>query len=73
MVAAIADRVPELNVVRNQVPKSWVDYDFYVQLVPDENADNPFFPQVPRLAAFEVSYKGIVSSWLDLPDPVHIL
>ena len=49
-------------MLKNQIPKSYVDYDLYYNLVPDESPDYPYFDQLPRLGALEVSYKGNVSA-----------
>ena len=49
-------------MLKNQIPKSYVDYDLYYNLVPDESPDYPYFDQLPRLGALEVSYKGNVST-----------
>ncbi len=61
VVGAISSRIPEANVLKNNIPKEWVDYDIYCQLLPDEDPDNHTYAQIPRIGAFEVSYKGVVS------------
>ena len=62
VASAILERVPGATVLKNQIPKSYVDYDLYYNLVPDESPDYPYFDQLPRLGALEVSYKGNVST-----------
>ena len=60
--AAICERVPGATVLRNQIPKSYLPYDLYCNLIPNKDQpDRPVFDQVPRTGAFEVSYKGMVS------------
>jgi len=42
VASAIVDRIPGAVTMRNQIPKSYVDYDLYCNLIPsDENT--PFF------------------------------
>lgn len=49
---------PEVRVLRNQIPKAYVDYDLYYNLIPNEDPNAKTFDQLPRVGAFEVSYKG---------------
>ena len=49
---------PSVRVLRNQIPKSYVDYDLYYNLIPNEDSNSDIFDQLPRVGAFEVSYKG---------------
>ena len=58
---AIVERVPNALTMRNQIPKSYLHYDLYCNLIPNEDENLPYFQQVPRTGAFEVSYKGMVS------------
>ena len=44
--------------MKNQIPKSYLPYDIYNNLVPNDADDTPFYIQVPRTGAFEISYKG---------------
>jgi hypothetical protein len=44
----------------NEVPKDWAMSDAYCQLIPDNDDNNPCYQMIPRIGAFEVSYKGIV-------------
>jgi len=53
--------MPNANVIKNQVPKEWVDYDIYCQLLQNEDENNPYYQSIPRTGAFEVSHKGVVS------------
>ncbi len=48
--------------MRNQIPKSYLPYDLYCNLVPNTSPDCHYYQQVPRTGAFEVSYKGHVST-----------
>lgn len=54
---AIIGKIPGAVTMRNQIPKSYVDYDLYCNLIPNDETV-PYFQQVPRTGAFEVSYKG---------------
>jgi hypothetical protein len=58
---AIQEKLPNATVVKNTVPKGWVDFDIYCQLLPNENENDPYYKSIPRTGAFEVSYKGVVS------------
>ena len=58
---AIAERIPNSITMKNQIPKSYLHYDLYCNLIPNEDENAPYFQQVPRTWAFEVSYKGMVS------------
>ena len=60
--SAIISRLPNAVVLRNQIPKSYVQYDLYCNLVPNEDEGSPIYDWVPRTGSFEVSYKGMVSS-----------
>jgi len=46
--------------MRNQIPKEYVDFDLYCNLVPNSDDSCPTFQQIPRTGAFEVSYKGFL-------------
>lgn len=59
--SAIVQRIPNATVVRNQIPKAYLPYDIYCNLIPNSDPNLPFFQQVPRTGTFEVSYKGLVS------------
>jgi hypothetical protein len=58
--SAIVERIPNAIVMRNQIPKSYLHHDLYCNLIPNEDENLPFFQQVPRTYAFEVSYKGLL-------------
>lgn len=58
--AAIIERIPNAIVMRNQIPKEYVDFDLYCNLVPNSEDSCPTFQQIPRHWAFEVSYKGFL-------------
>lgn len=49
---------PSVKMLRNQIPKSYVDFDLYYNLIPNSDPNSPYFDQLPRVGAFEVSYKG---------------
>jgi hypothetical protein len=57
---AIAERIPNSITMKNQIPKSYLHYDLYCNLIPNEDENAPYFQQVPRTWAFEVSYKGML-------------
>jgi len=54
----ITARMPDVHVLRNQIPKEYVDFELYYNLVPNEDQNSKFFEQLPRVGACEVSYKG---------------
>lgn len=58
--SAIVQRIPNATVVRNQIPRAYLPYDIYCNLIPNSDPNLPFFQQVPRTGAFEVSYKGLL-------------
>ena len=47
-------------VMKNQIPKQYLPFDIYNNLVPNDDEDTPYFQQVPRTGSFEVSYKGML-------------
>lgn len=57
--AAIIDRIPNAIVMKNQIPKSYLNFDLYNNLIQNDDETCPYFQQVPRIGAFEVSYKGM--------------
>lgn len=59
--SAIVERIPNALTMRNQIPKSYLPYDLYCNLIPNDDDNIPYFQQVPRTGSFEVSYKGLVS------------
>ena len=58
---AIQAMVPGATVLKNSVPKEWAMADIYCQLIPNQDDNNPYYDVMPRIGAFEVSYKGVVS------------
>ena len=60
LAQAILVKVPQSLVMRNQIPKHYLPYDLYNNLVPNKDNRIPCFEQVPRVGAFEVSYKGML-------------
>ena len=62
--SAIVEHIPNAIPMRNQIPKSYLHYDLYCNLIPNEDPALPYFNQVPRSGSFEVSYQGHVSRLL---------
>jgi hypothetical protein len=58
---AIIERIPHAITMRNQIPKAYLPYDLYCNLIPNSDPNQTSFSQVPRTGSFEVSYKGLVS------------
>lgn len=57
----IISRIPNATVVKNKIPQEYLPFDLYNNLVPNDGVEsNPWFDQVPRTGAFEVSYKGML-------------
>jgi len=46
--------------MKNQIPKSYLPFDLYNNLVPNDDENTPYYQQVPRTGAFEVSFKGML-------------
>lgn len=67
----VAAGEPGVSVLRNQIPKEYVDFDLYYNLIPNNDGNANFYDQLPRVGAFEVSYKGklIFSKLLSLRWP----
>ena len=59
--AAIVEKIPNALTMRNQIPKAYLPYDLYCNLIPNADPNTSYFQQVPRTGAFEVSFKGLVS------------
>ena len=36
-------RIPNAVIMKNQIPKSYLPYDIYNNLVPNESDDTPFY------------------------------
>lgn len=60
VAAAIIDRIPNAMIMKNQIPRAYLHYDLYNNLVPNEDENTPYFQQVPRTWSFEISYKGML-------------
>ena len=60
IAGAIIERIPNAVVMKNQIPQKYLPYDLYNNLVPNDDESTPYFQQVPRIGAFEVSYKGLL-------------
>lgn len=56
---AIKKLIPEAIVLKNRIPKTYVDFDLYNNLVNNDNTENTF-DLLPRVGSFEVSYKGFL-------------
>jgi len=54
------ERIPHAVTMRNQIPKSYLPYDLYCNLIPNSDPNSASFMQVPRTGSFEVSYKGLL-------------
>ena len=52
--------MPGAVVLSNKIPKGYVDYELYNNLVYNEESVETY-DMMPRTGAFEVSYKGYVS------------
>ena len=65
--SAIVELIPNAITMRNQIPKSYLHYDLYCNLIPNEDPNLSYFNQVPRTGAFEVSYQGNVSRLVSSP------
>lgn len=70
---AVVERIPNAVTMRNQIPKAYLPFDLYCNLIPNNDPNNATFMQVPRTGSFEVSYKGLVSLTLCLCDTVPAL
>ena len=46
----------------NKIPKTYVEYDLYCNLVDNDDEDNEYYEMNPRINSFEVTYKNYVSS-----------
>lgn len=41
--SAIVELIPNAIVMRNQIPKSYLHYDLYCNLIPNEDDNLPYF------------------------------
>jgi len=46
--------------MKNQIPKNYLHFDLYNNLIQNDDETCPYYQQVPRIWAFEVSYKGML-------------
>ena len=53
--------VPGAEVIFNLVPKEYAMSDIYCQLIPNDDAADPYYQVMPRMGAMEVSINGVVS------------
>ena len=58
IASAVIELMPNAIVMKNQIPKQYLHYDLYNNLVPNDDPNLPYYQQVPRTGAFEISYKG---------------
>lgn len=58
LVESMAALYPSVTVLKNKVPKDYVNYDLYYNLIPNSEQNIDTFDQCPQTGAFEVSYKG---------------
>mmetsp|Transcript_10894 Transcript_10894/g.11029 ORF Transcript_10894/g.11029 Transcript_10894/m.11029 type:complete len:130 (+) Transcript_10894:140-529(+) len=56
----IQANIPEAEILINKIPKEWVDYEIYCQLIPNSEQNEPHYQMIPRTGAFEVSFKGVL-------------
>ena len=56
----IIKKIPNAMVMKNQIPKKYLPFDLYNNLVPNDEPDTPYYQQVPRSGSFEISYKGML-------------
>ena len=61
VAAKIQECTPGVVVEINRVPKEWVDFEIYCQLIPNSDPNISTYQILPRIGAFEVSFKGVVS------------
>ena len=50
----------QVTVLMNEVPKQWAMNEAYCQLIPCNDDARPCYQMIPRIGAFEVSYKGVL-------------
>ena len=60
VAAKIQEATPGVVVLINEVPKPWVDFEIYCQLIPNTDPSIKTYKILPRIGAFEVSFKGVV-------------
>jgi hypothetical protein len=64
----VAQKIQEITpgclVLVNEVPKAWVDYEIYCQLIPNNDPNSKTYKVLPRIGAFEVSFKGVVKYFM---------
>ena len=58
--------VPGAEVIFNLVPKEYAMSDIYCQLIPNDDAADPYYQVMPRMGAMEVSINGVVSKILKI-------
>ena len=56
----IQEYIPGTVVLINEVPKPWVDFEIYCQLIPNTDSTIQTYKILPRIGSFEVSFKGVV-------------
>ncbi len=61
MRKALSDIIPGSVTFCNEIPKEYVEHDLYNNLVHNDDPDEMGYKMMPRVGAFEVSYKGFVS------------
>jgi hypothetical protein len=64
VAAKIQEHVPGCVVLINEVPKPWVDFEIYCQLIPNTDEHIQTYKILPRIGSFEVSFKGVVRFYL---------
>jgi len=62
VASKISSLLPNIQILINEVPKAWVDFEIYCQLVPNSDPNQANYKILPRIGAFEVSFQGVVSA-----------
>ena len=50
--------IPGIQVLKNAIPKTWVDYHLYKNLIHNSDESCPIYEMLPELGAFEISTEG---------------
>lgn len=58
---AIQKLIPDSTVYKNKIPKCYVDYELYNNLVYNDDNKVSTYDVEPRMKSLELSYKGYVS------------
>lgn len=58
LVESLASLDSRVIVLKNKVPKDYVNFELYYNLIPNNEGSIETYDQCPQTGAFEVSYKG---------------